>query len=163
MPPVKCVEPAEARANDPAYNCIVSAPKETELMFPHVDSCLAIAMLLDDGRVVGGHVGLFMSGATAPDAQRNTEAIFAEMQHLRGVTTITSLYLVGESSWRPVVAWLRREAACQNSLYFSKVSGGGVDVTFAGDRSNTLITGSKGEKKVLFEWPLDCVFGPLNQ
>lgn len=60
---VQCVEPAAGQyAHFQSDDDIIS--------FPHVDSCLAIAAVLGNGRIAGGHVGMFWGGPV-PDASFN--------------------------------------------------------------------------------------------
>ena len=46
---VRCVEPAAAVPGGNQF--LVNVPANDELLFPHVDSCIAIAFVLGDGRI----------------------------------------------------------------------------------------------------------------
>jgi len=72
-----CVEPAwVAEYGKPrtAYKHLV--PKTDELLFPHVDSCMAIAFVLDDDRMVGGHVSFQWNELGEVNEATNVAAVF---------------------------------------------------------------------------------------
>lgn len=48
-----CVEPAQANVND---HTVVSATAADQITFPAIDSCFGIALVLDNGTLLGGHV-----------------------------------------------------------------------------------------------------------
>lgn len=48
-----CVEPAQQNATD---HTVVSATAADQITFPAVDSCFAVALVLDNGTMLGGHV-----------------------------------------------------------------------------------------------------------
>jgi hypothetical protein len=53
---VELLEPGEAIPRGRGYVGVTDASPNAELIFPHVDSCLALALILDTGRLIGGHV-----------------------------------------------------------------------------------------------------------
>jgi hypothetical protein len=61
-----CVEPGESlnpTGGGTKQLYALRVPEGWELVFPHVDSCLAIALVLKDGQgFVGGHVGVMLVG-----------------------------------------------------------------------------------------------------
>lgn len=65
--------------------------EEDRLVFPHVDSCLAIAFITSDERVIGGHVGLQWSIDSPPDPEKNAERVYKKMQELVGEAKVTRI------------------------------------------------------------------------
>lgn len=62
---IECVEPAWVK--EKGLPCVALATHQESIMFPHVDSCLAIAFILSDNRIVGGHVGQQMPPDPPPE------------------------------------------------------------------------------------------------
>ena len=58
-----CVAPAEVQAskafNQSADSIVVAeSTRKEHILFYHVDSCMAIGFVLNDGSVIGGHVSM---------------------------------------------------------------------------------------------------------
>ena len=70
---IQCVEPAWVE--EKGLPCVALVSVQEGLIFPHVDSCLAIAFILSDNRFVGGHVGQQMPPVPPFDLEKH-EAIF---------------------------------------------------------------------------------------
>lgn len=133
MSTIACVEPAAATPGINSYLVLVAATDE--LLFPHVDSCIAIAFVMMDGRMVGGHVGMQMPTAIDLDPYGNALKICEEMIALIGVGPIARVILVGDGNWekdyledRNVVEAIINLTACENTLFIDTGAyGGGVD------------------------------------
>ena len=126
MPIHRCVEPAQANAND---HPIVVAPAGDGILFPSVDSCFAICLSLDDGTLLGGHVPVFFDdaafhvamglgayntgkGTANYDMQEDAMEwslgkIIDEMNTRRGGTIARAAVTLGDSQWRPLWDKLR--------------------------------------------------------
>lgn len=146
MPPIRCVEPALANAIDLS---VVDVPAGQELLFPHVDTCLAMAMLLADGRTIGGHASMQAADPNAPlDPYGNAKLMLASMNMLRGATVVTKFVLIGAGHWlddfvrgKDIIAKMRARVVCVNSLYVNTNSfGHGADVLMDSANSQVVIT-----------------------
>ena len=145
MPTIQCVEPANALPGGPDF--MVNVGAANELLFPHVDSCLAIAMLLNDGRVVGGHVGMMMPGAQNLDPGGNAANMCGNMLALVAPATLDRLVLVGDANWENdfntgadvIQALIQQSAAPISHFVDTGAFGGGVDVSFNPRRSMMFI------------------------
>lgn len=172
MPVIRCVEPAVA-AEGP-YDYRVYVPAGDALEFPHVDSCLAIGFVLNNGAFVGGHVSVQEARADAPlQPHQNAMNILAEMQNLTpGGAAIDRLILVGDrGTWRQgwggmfgdVVQAIRAALApTPPTLYVNKDSGGlggGVDVTLNPRRQMVFINKCIGGGPFVFQRPWANIAG----
>lgn len=92
----KCVEPANLNEGD---GYVVLAAADEEILFPHVDSCLAMALVLSDGRLVGGHVGVQWDGNAGLEPADNAVRIMGEMLQKRGNTGISKVVFLGDPAW----------------------------------------------------------------
>lgn len=57
---IKCIEP---NINDTQHS-VVAAGADDTLELPAVDSCMAVVFMMNDGSMVGGHIGMFGYGPT---------------------------------------------------------------------------------------------------
>ena len=57
---IKCIEP---NMNDTEHS-VVTAGADDTLELPAVDSCMAVVFMMNDGSMVGGHIGMFGFGPT---------------------------------------------------------------------------------------------------
>jgi len=106
---VNCVEPAVGQY------AFVQADDDV-IQFPHVDSCLAIAAIFGNGRIAGGHVGMFWGGpvpdvqfdhldeAWPPEPARCANAVVFRMLALMTAAQLEArqvrkLILLGASDW----------------------------------------------------------------
>lgn len=164
---VKCVEPAEARAHDPNYTYLVQVAATNELLFPHVDSCLAIAFELTDGRMIGGHVGMQMPGANNLDPYGNATNIAGQMMGLLGAAQIRRVILVGDGNWekdfigdRNVVDAIIQQTGCADTLFVETGSyGGGVDFSLNPRRSMVFIQRCVQNRPLVFQKPYAMITG----
>ena len=69
MGKLDCVEPAYVQGS---RQFVQHARAGDQLYFPHVDSCMAIVWILDDGSAVGGHVPVVWSQARTTSTIRGT-------------------------------------------------------------------------------------------
>jgi hypothetical protein len=107
-----CVEPAQQTVAD---RYLVLAQANDQITFPAVDSCFAVAFVLSDGRLVGGHVPTFWDEATftvemsrarhtgsdpqAGAMQTCLGRIIEGMNGLRGSTTVSLAVTLGDTDW----------------------------------------------------------------
>jgi hypothetical protein len=140
MPDIRCYEPG---LHGPLQSIHVAAATD-RLIFPHVDSCLAIAFLLANGQMVGGHVPLQMDAAANLDAGGNADRIIVNMLRLVrfecGGAAINKLITLGDASmpFAPQVDYnlvnlANRANAAQGHLHLdSGAIAGGVDLYIDG-------------------------------
>jgi hypothetical protein len=166
--PVRCVEPALAVMGDPNNTFLVNVAAGTELLFPHVDSCMAIAMLLVDGRIIGGHVSMQLPVANAPlDPLGNATAMLLQMNVLRGVTAVSKLVLVGDANWENdfvtgtnIIRQITISVGCADRLHVDTGNyGGGVDVSFNPRRSLVFITRCTGGHAIVLNRTYAMIVG----
>ena len=161
----RCVEPAVA-AEGP-YEYLVEVEADDELLFPHVDSCLAIAFILEDGRVLGGHVGMMLPGADSLDPYGNAMSICEQMLGKRKGAQVRRVILVGDGNWerdfieqRDVVGAIIGATSCLNSLFIDTGAfGGGVDVSLNPRRSMVFVQQCVGAKAFAFQRPYARIEG----
>lgn len=74
-----------------------------ELFFPHVDSCCALAVVLDNKSLVGGHVPLQWGGMEDMNAGANMKKIYDLIDVTRrnhvGNRAVTGIIAVGPAHW----------------------------------------------------------------
>lgn len=147
----KCVEPGEAATGPHQY--VVMAPQNDELLFPHVDSCIAIAFIMNNGRYIGGHVGMQMPNDQNLQPRRNAMMICTQMMQLAQNGTIDKVILVGDRGiWcndfmtgRDIVQDLINQTNCNNSLFADSGGfGGGVDFSLNPRRRMAFISRCTG-------------------
>lgn len=141
MPNYNCVEPANDNAAD-HHALIVNAADS--ITFPAVDSCFAIAYVLTDGRLVGGHVPTFwdekdlglgfslMAKAERKggqhDIQRhamhlNLSKIIGEINVLRGNTTVALCITLGDTHWNDLWTGTIGRVGYPKEIRYRKVAG----------------------------------------
>ena len=171
MPTIKCVEPAVAAEGPHDFRVFV--PAGDALEFPHVDSCLAIGVVLNTGAMVGGHVSVQEANPDAPlQPHQNAMNILGEMQNMiPGAATISQLVLVGDrGTWRDgffgafpdICVAIRNALGGPDSLYVNKGVddlGGGVDVTLNPRRQMVFIQKFNPPKSLVFQRPYNNVNG----
>ncbi len=71
-----CVEPGVSQADS-----VVVADVDEILVFPHVDTCVAVLLILTDGKLVGGHASRGDMGDAGgfPDARKNMLDVLVRM------------------------------------------------------------------------------------
>jgi len=161
----KCVEPAEALGGP--HNYLVQVPANDELLFPHVDSCIAIAFVLNDGRMIGGHVGMMMPAADNLDPHGNAMQICNQMLGLVGIALISQVLMVGDANWenefvgnRNVVQDIINLVGCPNTLFIDTGAyGGGVDVSLNPKRRMVFIQRCIAGRALVFQRPYAMING----
>ncbi len=154
---VRCVEPAEAAPGGNRF--LVNVPANDQLLFPHVDSCIAIAFVLGDGRMIGGHVGMMMPGANNLDPHGNAMQICNQMLALVGPTNVQKLIMVGDANWendpitgQDVVNDIIQVVNCNHTLFIDTGAfGGGVDVSLNPRRSMVFIQRCTNDRALVFQ------------
>lgn len=98
---VEVLEPGLALAQGRGYVGLTDAGANAELVFPHVDSCLALALILDNNRLIGGHVATQWPGMKEQDRHFCIERIIALMDanHEQAGGAISVLILAGHGNW----------------------------------------------------------------
>lgn len=94
---LRCVEPANVADGD---GYVVVADSSESVLFPHVDSCLAIAFMLADNRIVGGHVGMQWGGSDDIKPADNSLRIVDEMLTCVGRSKISYVVFLGDPNWK---------------------------------------------------------------
>lgn len=110
-----------------------------ELFFPHVDSCCALAVVLDNHCIIGGHVPLQWGGMDDMNAAANMKKIYNLIDVTRrnhvGGRTVAGIIAVGPSHWTIPYGAILREFDPTYSLEFpalridTTATLNGVDVT----------------------------------
>jgi hypothetical protein len=163
---VRCVEPGLA-VNGAQY--LVTCPANDELLFPHVDSCLAIAFLLVDGRIVGGHVGMQLPTSPDLDPYGNANAIANQMIGAAQGVGITQVILAGDGNWendfiggRDCVASVIGISGCAHTLFVDTGAyGGGVDVSFNPRRQMMFVQQCTGGRALVYQTPYAVINGHM--
>lgn len=90
--------PPEAQRGEHGANVVILQDHQEILFFFHVDSCLAIIFLLNNGMAIGGHAGMIIDDI--PDGE--PEAVIQDMQQLipHGAD-IVAIHLVGDLDGYP--------------------------------------------------------------
>ncbi|MES2297926.1 MAG: hypothetical protein V4582_12845 [Pseudomonadota bacterium] len=74
-----------------------------ELFFPHVDSCCALAVVMADKSMVGGHIPLQWGGMDDMDAATNMQKIYDLIDVTRrnhaGGKAVAGIIAVGPAHW----------------------------------------------------------------
>lgn len=159
MPTIRCVEPANAVPGGDQF--LVQVAPANELLFPHVDSCLAITFILSDGRLIGGHVGMMMPGAGNLDPRGNANALCNQMLALVPPANITRLVMVGDANWEQdlndgtdIIQELINTTHAPISYFVDTGAyGGGVDVSFNPRRSMMFIQLCTGGRALVHQRP----------
>lgn len=98
---VEILEPGLALEQGRGYCGLTDPGPGAELVFPHVDSCLAMALILDNGCLVGGHVAAQWPGMKDTNRRFCIERIIALMDALKAQAhgNLAFLVLAGHGSW----------------------------------------------------------------
>ena len=129
---VEVLEPGKAIPSGRGYVGIAKA--DGELLFPYVDSCCAIAIVLEDGTMIGGHMGAQWPGEASMNYDANAKRIVSLMdanrRRLGGktVTTVITLYAHSSDTWQEAVSAAWSMWGPENVLDIDTNKSGGVDV-----------------------------------
>lgn len=98
---VEILEPGLALSKGRGYVGLTDADDAAELVFPHVDSCLALALLLDNKRLLGGHVVAQWPGMASEDRHFSILQIISLMDANLGLAggKPVRLVLAGHGNW----------------------------------------------------------------
>jgi hypothetical protein len=165
MRTIRCVEPALA-VEGLAY--LVYAEADDELLFPHVDSCLAIAFVLANGRAVGGHVAMQMPNDPDLKPWANAMSIAKQMVAACKGAAVVKLIMVGDANWescfitqKNVIQDIIKLVGCKDTLYVDTGAyGGGVDVSLNPRRSMVFIQRCTEGRGLVFQRPYAEIQGP---
>jgi hypothetical protein len=168
MRTIRCVEPALAVGN---LQYVVQVDATDELLFPHVDSCLAIAFLLADGRLIGGHVGMQLPNSPNLDPHGNAMAVANQMLALSAGAGVTRVVLVGDANWEQdfiqqldVVQDVINLSGSANSLFLDTGAfGGGVDFSFNPRRQMVFMQRCVGNHALVFQLPYADIVGHVRK
>jgi len=115
-----CREPGRFLDTDPKFQSreekgdgyVVVADKDDNIIFPGVDSCLAIAVSLSNGSIIGGHVGEFWPPNQNAKPLANAQRILTEMLAkpvCRGASIKRVLFVGDPAWWDGMDDWETRE------------------------------------------------------
>ena len=157
-----CVAPAEvamAKAENPNADSMVvaEATEKEHVLFYHVDSCMAIGFVLNDGSIMGGHVSM-VSLANEMRAYENAVDMCTAMRAALWSRQVTTLIMVGGLDWRndqfgggkDSVEYLRNTVDCPNSLYVNACDYS-LDVTMTTVRKELIVWKWPGYSNKLFK------------
>jgi hypothetical protein len=167
MPSIRVVEPALAGV----HNYVDVAQVNDELVFPHVDSCLAIAFLLNNGRKVGGHVGMQMPNSPNLDPAGNAAQITQQMLGQLGGGVVQKVVLVGDANWEQdfvtnvdvIQATINASGAAASLFLDTGNYGGGVDVSLNPRRGMLFIQRCTGAKNLILQTTFARIVGHRRQ
>jgi len=167
---VCCFEPAKARDVDtpsPAGTTkggyVVRVGPEEDILFPAVDSCMAIAWVLQNGDLIGGHIGMDWGNEVPAlmdrrpgydtikpfDLSMNARIILNEMLVNKGNQGIVCAFSIADNDWSPIaqnVSALIKET--ENYWHFIK--GKMVDVLADNIKKEFSFPGSLGSEPIKF-------------
>lgn len=158
MSTIRCVEPGLSVETGQPY--VVRVNATDELLFPHVDSCLSIAIVLQNGQMLGGHVGMQMPNADDLDPYGNALAITDQLMKMAGSDPIARVILVGDGgTWendfignRNVVQAVLQRIGAQHSLFVDTGAyGGGVDVSLNPRRHMVFVQRCTNNSPLVFQ------------
>jgi hypothetical protein len=110
------VEPANIDQGD---GYVVKASSQESVIFPGVDSCLAIAFIMSDNRYICGHVGMQWSKESELEPTDNTLKIIGEMIQRVNKKKISKVIFVGDPHWDSGIMkelWGQMEIKIRNRL-----------------------------------------------
>jgi len=116
MSTIRCVEPAKIDEGD---GYVVVASSQESVVFPGVDSCLAIAFIMSDNRYIGGHVGMQWGLGSDLEPTDNTVKIAKEMLGHVNKKKISKVIFVGDPHWDSGIMkelWGDMDAEIRNRL-----------------------------------------------
>ena len=97
---VELLEPGEAIPKGSGYVGVTDSSDASEIFFPHVDSCLALVLILNNKRLIGGHVPQEWPG-NKPDLKfcikKIIDLMHAQFEEVGG--EIERLIMAGDSAW----------------------------------------------------------------
>ena len=160
---IRCVEPAAVGP----HNYLAQADNRDELLFPHVDSCLAIAFLLNNDHAIGGHVGMMMPGANNLNPHGNAIQICNQMQAMIGNAQVSKVILIGDANWENdpvtninVVQAIINQVGCPDTLFVDTGAyGGGVDFSLNPRRSMLFVQRCTGDRALVYQRPYAVIVG----
>ena len=92
-PNVPYMPPPEAQRGVHGANVVILENHQERLFFFHVDTCIAIIFMLDNGMVIGGHAGMIIH--LLPDGE--PEGVLQDMQLLiPDGANIVAIHLIGD-------------------------------------------------------------------
>ncbi|MEL7468068.1 MAG: hypothetical protein AAFN27_06425 [Pseudomonadota bacterium] len=148
MADIKCVEPALATETDKS---VVDVAAANDLVFPHVNSCLAIGCLLADGRALGAHVSMMGVGADAemdPDLQGTLGA--SALVPMVAPSSITKVVFLGDQgTWKSRIGALRTILGDKHGIYYDNTDGDGVDLRISASGGYLSVCRYSGSKETL--------------
>jgi hypothetical protein len=97
MVDVVCLEAALAFRNE--MMDIVDAADNDSIVFPHVDSCVAVIFLLGKGKARGGHVSVTSASGTT-DSEFSLTEMLERMLDWGSGGTVEQVIFVGHPSWK---------------------------------------------------------------
>lgn len=90
--------PPEEQRGEHGANVVILRNHQERLFFFHVDTCLAIIFLLNNGMAIGGHAGMILD--VVPDGE--PEAVIRDMRELIPPSAnIVAIHLVGDPNDYP--------------------------------------------------------------
>jgi hypothetical protein len=152
-----CVEPAHAQG---AALYVQHAGPGDEILFPHVDSCMAIAFILDDGTVIGGHVPAQWGPQDPLDYAGNADRVSSLMTaafillsdfERRTHRFARKLVTLGDGNWRrqaDCVFKVRTGVGVTDHLHYDKQVGGGVDLYLKPDAGLVVVKSSTTQEEL---------------
>jgi hypothetical protein len=129
-----CVEPAQQTKGN---HSVVLAQADDSITFPAVDSCFAIAFVLADGKLVGGHVPTLWDAAegntvfSSPNIATALAGamtgclgrIVADMNGHRGTTGVTLAITLGDDDWSNPWIGILGQVGNPNEIRYRKDGG----------------------------------------
>jgi hypothetical protein len=167
---VCCLEPAKARdpespapAGTTKGDYVVKVSSDESILFPAVDSCMAIAFVLNNGDLIGGHIGMDWGNEVPAlmdrrpgydtikpfDLSMNARIILNEMLIKKGDKTIMCTFSIADTDWSPVAqnvsALLRK-----TENYWHFIKGKMVDVLADNIKKEFSFPSSPGSDPIKF-------------
>ena len=181
-----CVAPAEVQAskafNQNADSIVVAEyTKKEHILFYHVDSCMAIGFVLNDGSIIGGHVSM-VSLENEMRVYDNAADMCQTMLNMLWNRQVVKLIMVGGADWRndqfgggkDSVEHIRNAVDCADSLYVGALDYS-LDVCmytaqkelivwkWPGFSSNLIKSRSLLPKDALYKKPFNQIAGEMNE
>lgn len=110
-PNAQYMAPPEERRGENGANVVRLENHQERLFFFHVDSCLAIIFLLNNGMAIGGHAGMNIGEVPDRVPAGEPEAVIQDMQQLipHGAD-IVAIHLVGDLDGYPNINQILNQA-----------------------------------------------------
>lgn len=119
------------------------------LFFPHVDSCCALAVVMDDHSMVGGHVPLQWGGMEDMNAAGNMQKVYDLIDTARrnhgGGRAVTGIIAVGPAHWTIPYGVILKDFDPTYSMEFpalrvdTQSTKNGVDVTITSTGTGVVV------------------------